>query len=62
MSLTSLQEILKAKAERRRALAALSPTEKVRIMEKLQAMGRTMREARGKMRVPAPERAPISAS
>lgn len=54
MSLTSIQAILQAKAERRRELAALPLAERVRIMEKLQAMGRTMREARAKM----PKRAP----
>jgi len=42
------EDIYRAKAQRRKDLAALSPIEKVRIMEKLQEMGRMLRAARAK--------------
>ena len=44
--LLSFEDIYRAKAERRKMLAALPFEEKVRIMEKLQEMGRAMRAAR----------------
>lgn len=50
MKPTAIEEIYKAKAERRNALAALSLEEKVEIMERLQEMGRAMREARASLK------------
>lgn len=50
VKLRTPEEIFRAKAERRKRLAALSLTEKVRIMEKLQAAGRTLRAARTSLR------------
>ena len=41
-----IETIYRAKANRRRKLAALSLEQKVEIMEKLQKMGRTMLAAR----------------
>lgn len=49
MQPTTIEEIYRAKEERRRRLAALPLTEKVRIMEKLQEAGRTLRAARQRM-------------
>ena len=46
MNPMTLQDIYRAKAERRIRLAALPFDEKVRIMEKLQTMGHTLRAAR----------------
>ena len=46
MNPLTLQDIYRAKAERRIWLAALPFDEKVRIMEKLQTMGHTLRAAR----------------
>lgn len=46
MNPISLSEIYWAKAERRKRLAALPFDEKVRLMEKLQTMGHTLRAAR----------------
>ncbi|HWB59053.1 MAG TPA: hypothetical protein VG733_06165 [Chthoniobacteraceae bacterium] len=43
---TTLEEIHRAKAARRKALAALPFEEKIRIMEELQKMGRALIEAR----------------
>jgi len=50
MNPISLSDIYRAKAERRTRLAALPFDEKVRIMEKLQTMGHTLRVARGQLR------------
>ena len=49
MNPLTLQDIYRAKAERRVRLAALPFDEKVRIMEKLQTMGHTLRAARGQL-------------
>lgn len=49
MNPLTLQDIYRAKAERRVRLAALPFDEKVQIMEKLQAMGHTLRAARGQL-------------
>ena len=49
MNPLTLQDIYRAKAERRARLAALPFEEKVLIMEKLQAMGHAMRAARGQL-------------
>jgi hypothetical protein len=49
MNPISLSEIYWAKAERRKRLAALPFDEKVRLMEKLQTMGHTLRAARGQL-------------
>ena len=46
MNIISRDDIRRAKAERRQQLAALPLEEKVRIMEQLQEMGRTMIAAR----------------
>jgi hypothetical protein len=46
VKLLSFEDIYRAKAERRKELAALPFEEKIRIMEKLQEMGRAMRAAR----------------
>lgn len=43
---TTLEEIYKAKAARRKELAALPYEEKVRLMEKLQEMGKALIAAR----------------
>ena len=45
-TLLSFEDIYRAKAERRKRLAALPFEEKVRLIEKLQEMGRAMRAAR----------------
>jgi hypothetical protein len=47
-------DLYSAKAERRVRLAALPFDEKVRIMEKLQTMGHTLRAARGQLRPLSP--------
>lgn len=49
MNPLTLQDIYRAKAERRTRLAALPFDEKVRIMEKLQTMAHTLRAARGQL-------------
>jgi hypothetical protein len=46
MNIVSRDDIRRAKAERRRQLVALPLEEKVRIMEQLQQVGRTMIAAR----------------
>ena len=46
VTLLSFEDIYRAKVERRKKLAVLPFEEKVRIMEKLQEMGRSMRAAR----------------
>jgi len=46
---TTLEEIYKAKAARRKELAALSYEEKVRLMEKLQEMGKALIAARSQL-------------
>ncbi len=49
MNPLTLQDIYRAKAERRTRLAALPFDEKVLIMEKLQTMGHTLRAARAQL-------------
>lgn len=49
MKPVTLEEIYRAKAERRTRLAALPLDEKVRLIEKLQAMGKTLRAARSQI-------------
>ena len=46
VTLLTFEDIYRAKAERRKMLAALPFEEKVCVMEKLQQMGRAMRAAR----------------
>jgi len=46
MNPISLDDLYRARAERRARLAALPLNEKVRLMEKLQTMGHTLRAAR----------------
>lgn len=54
MNPISIEDLYRAKAARRRQLAALPIEEKVRIMEKLRAMGRSMRAARQQARAATP--------
>lgn len=55
----TLEEIYAAKAERRKKLSALSIDERVLLMEKLQALGRTMIAARAHLE-PTPSSPPSS--
>lgn len=50
MNPISLHDLYRAKTERRSRLAALPFDEKVRLMEKLQTMGHTLRAARSQLR------------
>jgi len=50
MTQISLSDLFQAKAERRARLAALPIDEKIRIMEKLQEMGWSLRAARDQLR------------
>jgi hypothetical protein len=50
MNPVSLSALDRAEVERRASLAALPFNEKVRIVEKLPTMGRTLRTARGQLR------------
>lgn len=49
MNPISRDELFRAREERRRRLAELPFEEKVRLMEKLQAAGRTLRAARSQL-------------